>query len=81
MATSCSARVAVSALPYVQRVNLHTGWLLIVPRAEHAGGLSQRGCKRQSAVSGHPHEHPAHWTVGRDPWRAAGADRQVDGPE
>jgi hypothetical protein len=81
MDTSWSAQVAVSALPYVQRVNLHASWLLIVACAEHTGGLSQRRRKRQSAVAGHPHQHPAHRGVGRDAGWPAGAARQLDGPE
>src|SRR6478672_10929771 len=68
-------------LTYVQRVNLHTSWLLIVPCAEHAGGPSQRRCKCQPAVAGHPHQHPAHRTVCRHTRRPAGTGRQVDGPE
>ncbi len=31
-----------SALPYVQWVDLHPNRLLVVPRAEHPGGPSQR---------------------------------------
>jgi hypothetical protein len=32
-----------TASPYVQRVDLHTNWLVIASRAEHPGRPSQRG--------------------------------------
>src|SRR6185312_11793348 len=74
-------RCRILALPYVQRVDLHPNGLLIVPRAEHAGGPAQRRRQLQAVATWDTDQHSIDRAGSRNPGGPAGSQREVDGSE